>query len=165
MFDVNEMLSRLFSESSVGSTANPISRVPPFVLLPPSEGTSDSCNLGVSPSSPKSHSREPLPTDEVNSDDNDFYWQNIDSVDFAYLTRPRHYHDPCSWCGGRLRHSKACDDLRADWEPTIPFGRYKGRRVSETPLDYLSWLTMKKIELPADLRRAISQRLAKYRDN
>lgn len=76
------------------------------------------------------------PDDDISDDfeANEWYWQNIEAVDLACLIGPRHYPDPCAWCGGRLRHSKPCQDLRAEWQPTIPFGRYKGQRVCDADL-------------------------------
>ena len=97
---------------------------------------------------------------EHNSHDaNEWNWQHIDATDRDYLLGPRNWPDPCPWCGGRLVHSTACDDLRREWQPTLPFGRYKGLRISNVPVDYLQWLTRNKPELPTDLREAIESRL------
>lgn len=102
---------------------------------------------------------------ELTTEANEQYWNFIDDADRNYLLAPRTWPSPCPWCGGRLRHSKACDDLRVDWEPVLPFGKFKGHRVDETPLEYLAWLARKKTDLPGDLRLAIEKRVAKCRDN
>lgn len=59
---------------------------------------------------------EPIPETEA-ADDWD-WWQQVKPADYAYLTGPRNYPAHCVWCGGRTRHSAACNELRAEWEKT-----------------------------------------------
>lgn len=83
-------------------------------------------------------------------------WQQLSERDYAYLTGPRSYPSSCPWCGGRLIHAEACEELRASWELVMPYGKHKGRRISELPLDYLDWLRRQPGLLP-ELRAAIEQ--------
>jgi len=79
------------------------------------------------------------PVGDVSHERNEQRWASTSAEDFAYLTGPRNYPGPCPWCGGRLRHNPRCDELRASWEPEMPIGRHKGKRVSEVPRDELEW--------------------------
>ncbi len=71
---------------------------------------------------------------------NEFYWVNISDADREYLTGPRKFPAPCPWCGGRYRHNSSCNELRASWELTLPFGKHKGKPLSAVPHEYLEWL-------------------------
>ncbi len=86
-------------------------------------------------------------------------WAELLTDDYCFLTGPRRYPSRCPWCGGRLVHNRRCDDLRSDWEPKMPFGKHKGRRVSEVPKDYLRWLIAHCARFEPDLRQAIEDRL------
>jgi uncharacterized protein (DUF3820 family) len=84
-------------------------------------------------------------------------WTQVDPHDYRDMTRPRVYPQPCPWCGGRLRHNPLCDELRSSWEPTVPFGMHKGKRLSDVPHDYLEWL--KTVVSDPELKAAIKLRL------
>ena len=99
------------------------------------------------------------PPDDV-FEASEFYWSQLPPRDYAYLTGARGYPSPCVWCSGRLMHSPECDDLQRSWELEMPFGKHKGKRISEVPLDYLYWLLMKP-GLEGGLRAAIEQRLCR----
>ncbi|MAT68931.1 MAG: hypothetical protein CMJ58_05350 [Planctomycetaceae bacterium] len=73
-------------------------------------------------------------------DANEANWHAVSLADYDYLTGPRRHPRPCPWCGGRLVHNPACDDLRQGWVPTIPFGKHRGRRVDQLPADYVGWI-------------------------
>lgn len=90
-------------------------------------------------------------------DDNEWYWQQIEPRDYRYLTEPRHFPPPCPWCRGRLRHTAECEELQKSWEIRMPFGKHKGRPISEVPPDYLEWLDQNRW-LSAELRAAVQQR-------
>ena len=90
---------------------------------------------------------------------NEFYWANISDSDHDYLTGPRNYSAPCPWCGGRYRHSRLCDELRASWEPVLPFGMHKGKPLSDVPRDYLEWLASCSAGISDELCESIKIRL------
>ena len=71
---------------------------------------------------------------------NEFYWVNLSDTDRDYLTGPRKFPAPCPWCGGACHHNRLCDELRTSWEPTLPFGKHKGKPLSAIPREYLEWL-------------------------
>lgn len=87
-------------------------------------------------------------------DYNEQCWQQLSEQDYDYLVGPRHYPAACPWCGGRLIHSEACEELRASWEPVMPYGRYKGWKISKVPDDYKAWLR-RQPGLPAELAAVI----------
>ena len=106
---------------------------------------------------------EPVPADDdaaSTPDASEFYFANISAADLHHLTGPRQHPAPCPWCGGRLRHSPRCDDLRLSWEPSLPFGKHKGKPLSLVPLDYLEWLRPK---VDGELRDAIALHLEQAR--
>jgi uncharacterized protein (DUF3820 family) len=92
----------------------------------------------------------------------DFEWGQLIDRDLAYLAAPRPILDPCPWCRRRLGHSPACIDLRLSWEIEMPFGKHKGRPLSQVPRDYLAWM-LGKDGLTTELREAI--RLQLYGDD
>lgn len=92
----------------------------------------------------------------------DFEWGQLIDRDHAYLTAPRPTPDPCPWCRRRLGHSPACIDLRLSWEIEMPFGKHKGRPLSQVPRDYLAWM-LGKDGLTTELMEAI--RLQLYGDD
>ncbi len=85
-------------------------------------------------------------------------WSQLPQLDYEYLTGPRCWPSPCAWCGGRIRHSPACEELKDSWEPAMPFGKHKGKPVSEVPADYLDWMLTSQ-RLDAELRAAVEGRL------
>jgi hypothetical protein len=87
-------------------------------------------------------------------------WAEVLPDDYRSLTEPRNYPSPCQWCGGRLHHHPACDELRAESEPKMPFGKHKGQKLSQVPNDYLRWLLAHGTHFEADLRQVIEGRLA-----
>lgn len=91
----------------------------------------------------------------------DFEWGQLNDRDLAYLSAPRPSLAPCPWCSRRTGHSQACVDLRLDWEVEMPFGKWKGRKLSQVPRDYLEWLQHKH-GITAELRDAV--RLHLYGD-
>ena len=131
---------------------------------------------------------QPAPTDTVAEpgtpravDDYEDYWDRISESDLQYLTAPRHWPaclgiepepdwpdpwwhpGPCFICGGRRVHSRECKELKASWEAKITFGKHKGKRVSEVPLDYLRWVQDNTDVCDADVKKAIEERLAVLR--
>lgn len=46
----------------------------------------------------------------------------------------------------------------------LPFGKYKGQRINETPIDYLKWL-LKQDWLKYDLKKRISDYVDSYVEN
>lgn len=88
----------------------------------------------------------------------DSCWNEIYNHDFAYLTAPREAPTPCPWCTGRLHHHSLCNDLRASWTPTLPWGKHQGKRLAEVPTAYLRWLATKP-GLSSELREAIEHHL------
>ncbi len=93
-------------------------------------------------------------TQPVDGDYSEFCWSQIYPHDYRYLTAPRNCRSPCSWCGGRLHHTQACVDLRASFWPEMTFGKYKGKRLSAIPKNYLEWLAATQ---DGDLREAAKQ--------
>jgi uncharacterized protein (DUF3820 family) len=87
-------------------------------------------------------------------DANEFYWSQISESDRDYLIGPRKHVGPCAWCGGRLIHHPLCEELQRSWEPTIPFGKHAGKRVSAVPHDYLAWL-VRQTSINRELREAV----------
>ena len=87
------------------------------------------------------------------------YWPLISDQDYRYLTGPRLWPRLCPWCGGRTVHSELCRELRSSWEPLFPFGKYRGRRVSEAPVSYCRWLMQSGMRInDADFRDAVERR-------
>ena len=70
----------------------------------------------------------------------DWCFGQIKSGDYEYIMVPRPPVPACPWCGGRTVHSEACNELRMSWEPVLPWGKHRGKRISEVPSDYLLWL-------------------------
>lgn len=81
---------------------------------------------------------------------NEQCWQQLPEQDYDYLVGPRNYPAACPWCKGRFIHSEACDELRASWEPVMPYGKFKGWKISKVPEDYKAWLR-RQPGLPAEL--------------
>lgn len=86
-------------------------------------------------------------------------WEGISSEARDHLLGPRERPAPCPWCGGRTRHGALCVELRASWEPTLPFGKHRGKRLSDVPTDYLRWLLRNSHSLDSELRTAITERI------
>ncbi len=126
-----------------------------------------------------------LPQAETKSSIDDkasqWHWQRISDEDRQYLLGPslndppaqgelarrlqwvqRRHPEPCPWCGGRLRHNPTCCAL--GWEPTLPFGKHRGKPVSQVPNDYLRWLLETARDLNDDLRTAVESRLSEDAD-
>lgn len=93
---------------------------------------------------------------EVSHEANEAQWQAISDADRDYLLGPRDWPGPCPWCGGRLVHRAACDELRREWMPIIPFGKYRGRRADELPADYIDWILGRGIG-GEDFRKQLTQ--------
>ena len=108
------------------------------------------------------------------ANDWDGWPESVFDVDLEYLIGPRvydplnveqivrrgdweskRYPGPCPFCGGRNAHSEPCKALRLSWEPTMPWGQFRGVRVSSVPTRYIEWLATRK-GLPAELREAIA---------
>jgi hypothetical protein len=100
----------------------------------------------------------PFPAPEF-AEYSELCWAEIYPHDSRYLTAARSWPSPCPWCRGRLHHHPACDELRAESEPKMPFGKHKGRRVSQVPEDYLQWVLKHCTGIDDELRQAIEQRL------
>lgn len=88
----------------------------------------------------------------------DFEWGQLNDRDLAYLTAPRPAIEPCPWCRRRFGHSEACSDLCLDWEVEMPFGKWKGKKLSQVPRDYLEWLQHKH-GITSELRKAVKRQL------
>lgn len=102
----------------------------------------------------------PDAADPAEFDENEFFWEQIPDRDLVYLVAPRKYPDPCPWCGGRTKHNPTCDELRGSWEIAMPFGKWKGKPISQVPADYLMWLVANSESLDIELREAIQGRLS-----
>jgi hypothetical protein len=92
-------------------------------------------------------------------DENEFFWSQLTDRDLDDLAAGRNYPDPCSWCGGRWQHNPRCDELRELWEVAMPFGKYKGKPLSQVPADYLAWLVANTDALDSALLAIIESRL------
>ncbi len=92
--------------------------------------------------------------------DNEFFWANISPRDFAYLTAPLAIIPACPWCGGRTKHTTICDELRTSFEPVVPWGKHKGKSLSQVPVDYLEWLVWRE-GITSELRDAINVKLGR----
>lgn len=92
-----------------------------------------------------------------NTDLSTDYWEHISDADREYLLGPREFPAPCPWCGGRIRHNSTC--VTWTWEPELPFGKHKGKKVSAVPLDYLRWLVKNSVRLDLELRAGVERRL------
>jgi hypothetical protein len=110
----------------------------PAIAITKPEAKSDEVTLPPCPPFPA----DDLPFAEPSAEwiaANEANWCNATDADVDYLTGPRQQPEPCTWCGGRLHHSEACEALQQSWIPAFPFGRHKGKRVDEVPWDYLRW--------------------------
>jgi uncharacterized protein (DUF3820 family) len=97
--------------------------------------------------------RKPVPVDDC-----EWEWTQISEADWRHLTGPRNFPPRCPWCHGHYMHSEACFELRASWEPKMPFGKFKGKSLSTAPIDYLEWLLGNR-SVSGELREAIRSRL------
>lgn len=112
---------------------------------------------GAVAESPLTPQPESLALSAENHDDaNEWYWQHIDDADRRYLCGPRDWPAPCPWCGGHLVHRPACDDLRREWVPEMPFGKHRGQRIDELPRTYVEWVLARGIGAD-DFRRQLVQ--------
>lgn len=112
---------------------------------------------------------------DLDDETNEWLWRHIGDEDRQYLLGPvindppteqqlrryacwaqQRHPKPCPWCGGRLRHHPTCCSMT--FEPEMPFGKYKGTRVSEVPEDYRRWLLASGMELNDELRAAVERR-------
>lgn len=76
------------------------------------------------------------------------YWDEMYGEDILYVqSSPKTY--PCFMCGGRLVHSRPCQELRDEWNK-MDFGKYKGRHVRDVPSGYFEFLIRKGIKQPLD---------------
>jgi len=143
----------------VHKSANAMERVPTCATWPPpwlDTAGDDSTNLApaVLIDTPEA-TTQAEPVAELAVD----WWSMIPAADLAYLTAPRRWPSPCAWCGGRTVHAKPCQELRGSWAARMPFGKHKGRRVSETPADYLQWLVRNNVRPnDAETREAVEAR-------
>jgi hypothetical protein len=102
------------------------------------------------------------------------WWKEITDEDRQYLLGPTLDDPPtpeqlaarrawragrhpgkCFFCGGRTVHNPQCFTLT--FTSVLPFGRYKGRPVSEVPKGYLAWLLKNSTRLGSDLRVEIQR--------
>jgi uncharacterized protein (DUF3820 family) len=88
------------------------------------------------------------------------WFEHISEYDLAYLSGPRQYPDPCPWCGLRLSHTAACQQLHDEWSMLMPFGKHKGTLVRRVPVSYLKWLSRRNVsgELREEIERVLRQR-------
>ena len=102
------------------------------------------------------------------------WWQEISDEDQEYLLGPE-VNDPptvqqlaklrawqaerhpgkCFFCGGRKIHHPDCFIVAL--KSVLPFGRYKGRQISDVPKHYLIWLLENSTSLPSELRVEIEK--------
>jgi hypothetical protein len=111
---------------------------------------------------------------EVETDEPIDWWEEITDKDREYLLGPTLDDPPtpaqlaalrvwradrhpgkCFFCGGRTVHHPEC--FIVAFTSAMPFGRYKGRLVSEVPRDYLVWLLKNSTRLSRDLRTEIER--------
>lgn len=57
---------------------------------------------------------------------------------FVVITEAGHAKAECSHCGAYLRFLPQGEETNLADEP-VPFGKHRGKRVSELPKDYLAW--------------------------
>jgi hypothetical protein len=117
------------------------------------------------------------PTESEADEPND-WWEEVTEEDREYLLGPRVDDPPtleqlsrlkawradrhpgkCFFCAGRKVHNPNCYILA--FSSVLPFGRYKGRQISEVPQGYLVWLLGNSSNLTPGLRveiqRAVQQ--------
>lgn len=122
---------------------------------------------------------------EAEADESGDWWQEITEEDREYLLGPRVDDPPtlrqlsrlnawqadrhpgkCFFCGGRKVHNPGCYIVA--FRAVLPFGRYKGRQISEVPKDYLRWLLYNSTNLTPELRveieRAVQQAIPARRE-
>ena len=163
------------------------SRPDPQNLTPKTKATSERDSTPGDPltGAPFTGEAPELPQAETNRsvDDeaNEWYWAHICDEDREHLLGPslgdrptqgelarrlewvrRRHSEPCSWCGGRLRHNPMC--CARTWEPTMPFGAHKGKPLPEVPSDYLKWLLETATDLNDGLRAAVERCLSEDAD-
>lgn len=111
---------------------------------------------------------------EAEADEPIDWWEEITDEDREYLLGPTLDDPPtpaqvaalrawragrhpgtCFFCGGRTVHNPECFIIA--FTSVLPFGRYKGRLVSEVPKDYLVWLLKNSTRLRSDLRTEIER--------
>ena len=85
----------------------------------------------------------------------EFHFANLLEKDRQHLFGPRDWPSPCAWCGGRIHHSEACDELRDSWVPRLGFGKHKGKRIDEADPEYLRWAWDNGTLRNADLKEAV----------
>ena len=78
------------------------------------------------------------PEDGPSEDDNDFYFSQLEDRDKEYLEAGVGECPPCGFCGGRKKHNPDC--VAHEWETVVPFGKHKGKPLSQVPLEYLAWM-------------------------
>jgi uncharacterized protein (DUF3820 family) len=122
---------------------------PPAWLKQPEPAPDSTLPVGAEPEPPAVAA---LPVEQPTDGDE---WPEIDEKSREYLLGPRAWPEPCPWCHGRLRHNPLCIILN-DWVPILPFGRHKGKPVSEVPRSYLDWLLQKSTALREGLRDDIT---------
>jgi hypothetical protein len=83
------------------------------------------------------------------------YFKVWQSEELSYAPKSR--FDGCPWCGLRLGHTDLCLEFN-NWEPIVPWGRFKGRPLCDVPLDYLRWLVTR-TSLGAEFLDAAKKRL------
>lgn len=52
-----------------------------------------------------------------------------------------------------------------DDDPVMPFGKYRGARVSQLPFAYLDWLVANEVVKDATLREAVEEAYMAYPDD
>jgi hypothetical protein len=82
----------------------------------------------------------------------------LEPAEFVKLSAPAVRPDRCPWCRGIWRHSRPCEELQRDWLTPFPWGRRKGKPLSDVPADYLRW-ALAKPDLMTELRRDIEREL------
>ena len=101
-------------------------------------------------------------------DPTEYYFANMMEADRRYVNPslygipPTGYPPPCVWCGARLSHNPHCNDMRSTWEVRVPFGPYKGRKLSE-----VSSAALRRIMVHArgdEFRAAVQEELWRRQD-
>jgi len=111
---------------------------------------------------------------EVEDEETTDWWEQVTDEDREYLLGPSVDDPPtlqqlarlrawqadrhpgkCFFCGGRKVHNPDC--FIVAFKSVLPFGRYKGRLVSDVPKHYLIWLLENSTSLPPELRVEIKK--------
>jgi len=79
-------------------------------------------------------------------------------ADYEYAVYPAPQPEREFYLGGGGPHYDPMS-LPRNRVPRMPWGKHRGKRVEQIPLDYLEWLRAKGIRLQGEIQQAIDRRL------